>query len=629
MKERIALFSCGNKNYLLKAKRCFEIFKQFNPGVFDFYYVTSDKDAKAIGDMNVIVLNPKDYIDGSYEWGWPPECFLYFPAPNLLHKKGYKHSMYIDADCVSLKKLDFSWLNDNFILAGSPRMRSDLSEEIDAWYYLNQIGKSSKNINFLESSFGLQNKENIIDINSGVIIFNNKRWVDEKLYDKAYSLFNICKESNYPMTDDDSLLTLLLLDTPKEFYKHLSLGWNWYYERPESKSIGGDNVNILHMAWLKPWVKNKITKNKNLRKGLSIWNKRKENMRIHIVGNARNASTVKLPMDPYSMVSYYITTYLYKKGHEVHYYGYEESTVSCTEKWACGDYNFLKEHYVTEYKDNQWQDNHKANDIFFNRARTQLLDNYNEGDIIICMWSPSIEILRKSLPHAKIVDGHIGHRLPSLLTSYHVWASTANQHFNYGKYKMHGNYWHDTVIPPMANDLSNFKYNENKKDYFFFIGRLGENKGITLFRDLANHFPDKKFIVAGQGNIDIISLLPNMEYVGCLGIEERKKYLSEAKAVISPSYYAEPFGLTPIEAGLSGTPIICTDWGGYIDNVLHNVTGFRCSFFSDFVEAVNNIDSIKSKDCREFAEKFSAESLINKWEEYLQKVNRDNWYSLE
>ena len=41
-------------------------------------------------------------------------------------------------------------------------------------------------------------------------------------------------------------------------------------------------------------------------------------------------------------------------------------------------------------------------------------------------------------------------------------------------------------------------------------------------------------------------------------VEERKKYLSEAKAVISPSFYAEPFGLTPIEAGLSGTPVIAS-----------------------------------------------------------------------
>tara|TARA_R110001592_G_C12982056_1_gene734283 strand:+ start:62 stop:934 length:873 start_codon:yes stop_codon:yes gene_type:complete len=270
MNKKIALFTTVNKNYVSYAERCFQLFEDSNPGIFDFYIVTSDKEITST-TSNVIILNPKDYINGSPEWGWPPESFLYFAVPNILHTKGYKYSMYIDADCVSLKKLDFNWLNDKFILAGSPRMRNDLSEEIDAWYFLNQIGKSSENINFLESSFDLQNKNNIIDINSGVIVFNNKRWVSEKLYNKAYSLFNICKENDYPMTDDDSLLTLLLLDTPKEFYKHLSLDWNWYYERPEVKSMGGDNVNILHMAWLKPWADDIHNKNYILTNGKKVW----------------------------------------------------------------------------------------------------------------------------------------------------------------------------------------------------------------------------------------------------------------------------------------------------------------------------------------------------------------------
>lgn len=269
MNKKIALFTTVNKNYVSYAERCFQLFEDSNPGVFDFYLITSDKEVNST--TNVIILDPKDYINGLPEWGWPPECFLYFAVPDLLREKGYKYSMYVDADCVSLKKLDFNWLNDNFILAGSPRMRNNLSEEIDAWYFLNQIGKSPENINFLESSFDLQNKDNIIDINSGVIIFNNERWVNEKLYNKAYSLFNICKENNHPMTDDDSLLTLLLLDTPKEFYKHLSLDWNWYYERPEVESMGGDDVNILHMAWLKPWADDTHNKNRNLAKGKEIW----------------------------------------------------------------------------------------------------------------------------------------------------------------------------------------------------------------------------------------------------------------------------------------------------------------------------------------------------------------------
>jgi glycosyltransferase involved in cell wall biosynthesis len=80
----------------------------------------------------------------------------------------------------------------------------------------------------------------------------------------------------------------------------------------------------------------------------------------------------------------------------------------------------------------------------------------------------------------------------------------------------------------------------------------------------------------------------DVEFVGLLNPKERKKYLANAKAVISPSHYPEPFGLTAVEAGLSGTPIISTDHGGYTETVVDGYNGFRCSYFNDFVMAINN-----------------------------------------
>ena len=71
-------------------------------------------------------------------------------------------------------------------------------------------------------------------------------------------------------------------------------------------------------------------------------------MRLHILGIARNASTPTLTMDPYAMISYYTATYLHRAGHEVHYYGYKESTVECTKKWECGNKEFLEKYYITK-----------------------------------------------------------------------------------------------------------------------------------------------------------------------------------------------------------------------------------------------------------------------------------------
>ncbi len=355
-------------------------------------------------------------------------------------------------------------------------------------------------------------------------------------------------------------------------------------------------------------------------------------MKIHVIGIPRNASTPDIAMDPYAMVSYYLTTHLHRKGYDVDYYGFKESTVECNKKWVCADKNHHKKYNVTEFEKSHWDNNHEGNFIFNSNAVSHLSYNIKDNDIVICMWTTAVDevinMLNKSkATNVKVVDGHIGHRHPSLNTSFHVFASYANKHFVYGMNPEGLSYWHDTVIYPMANDLSNFKYSSTKKDYFLFMGRLNEDKGLGIFMSLANHFKDKKFILAGQG-IHTHEIPSNVEEVGLLNVEQRKKYLSEAKAVISPSHYAEPFGLTAVEAGLSGTPIICTDHGGYTESVIEGVTGYRCSYFNDFVNAINNIENISPASCRKNAERFSAETLINDWEIYLKRIDREGWYTL-
>ena len=358
-------------------------------------------------------------------------------------------------------------------------------------------------------------------------------------------------------------------------------------------------------------------------------------MKIHIIGIPRNPSTPEIAMDPYAMVSYYLTTYLHRNGHDVNYYGFKQSTVDCSNKFICADEDHHKKYNVTDFEKTHWQGSSEGDNIFNLNASKLLADNIKDGDIVICMWTTSVGAMKNAIntkfnnkDHSiKIIDGHIGHCHPSFDTAFHVFASYANKHFIYGMNQGDFSYWHDTVIYPMANELGNFTFKTKKKDYFLFIGRLNADKGLGIFLDLAKHFPKKKFILAGQGEHSFV-VPSNVEEVGLLNVEQREIFLADAKAVISPSHYAEPFGLTAVEAGLSGTPIICTDHGGYTESVIEGVTGFRCSYFNDFVNAINNIDSINHTDCRKNAERFSAETLIKDWETYLNKINRESWYTI-
>ena len=349
-------------------------------------------------------------------------------------------------------------------------------------------------------------------------------------------------------------------------------------------------------------------------------------MRIHIVGVARNPSTPNIAVDPYARASYWLTTLLYRKGIEVYYYGYESSTVECTQKFSIVDNNFHKQYFVTEFENNHWVDPQEAQDIFTINAYNTLLNNIKEGDIIACMWSNQITKLKELQQYGvKVVDAHIGH-LSFMGADYNVFTSTANQHFIYGRFGLNECRWNDVVIPPPCDSIDEFEYSEEKEDYILYLARLIEQKGIHIFIDIAKHYPNRRFVIAGQGDISYFNLPPNVEYVGYAHLEDRKKLLSKAQAVVSATYYIEPFGLTTIEANLSGTPVITTPWGGYVDNVIEGVTGFKCSHFSDFIKAIDNLDKIDPKKCREFGKQFTAEVIVDSYIKYFNKINKSNWY---
>jgi len=350
-------------------------------------------------------------------------------------------------------------------------------------------------------------------------------------------------------------------------------------------------------------------------------------MRIHVVGVARNPSTPNIAVDPYARASYWLTTLLYRRGIEVHYYGHEASTIESTQRYNIVDNDYHKKYFVTDFENSQWNDSNEAQNIFSQNAYNTLINSIQEGDIVVCMWSEQIPLL-KQLSGVKVVDAHIGH-LSFMGADYNIFTSTANQHFIYGKYNLNNCRWNDTVIPPICDSIEEFEYSEEKSDYILYLARLIEQKGIHIFLDIAKTYPNKKFIIAGQGDIaTVTNALPsNVTYVGYAGLEKRKQLLSKAQAVISATYYIEPFGLTTIEANLSGTPVITTPWGGYVDNVVDGVTGFRCSSFSEFKEAVNNLHLINPKVCREFGEKFTAEVLIDRYIKYFNKINKNNWYA--
>jgi glycosyltransferase involved in cell wall biosynthesis len=170
-----------------------------------------------------------------------------------------------------------------------------------------------------------------------------------------------------------------------------------------------------------------------------------------------------------------------------------------------------------------------------------------------------------------------------------------------------------------------------RSDEFLFMGRLNDDKGVAIAVDVARR-AGRRLLIVGQGDpARFLAENPHVRYLPPVDVEGRRRLMAEAAALVCPTQYVEPLGNVALEAQASGTPVICTDWGGFTETVLHGVTGYRCRTMEQFVWAAKNIDRIDPAACRRWvADNFSTERVGQMFEEYYQMLldlAADGWYT--
>jgi glycosyltransferase involved in cell wall biosynthesis len=334
-------------------------------------------------------------------------------------------------------------------------------------------------------------------------------------------------------------------------------------------------------------------------------------MKIHVLVNPRNPTSLKNRMDPFAVHGWKYINQLSKKYGMVHY-GIEGADVDC-------------EHVDVPPLD-------EGNDsIAFNRAAGEAIKQRSEpGDIISCFFGVDNRLACDMNPECKVVEPSIGYRSSGVFAPFRIFTSYANMHYFYGERGMLMEpSWYDAVIGNPFT-LSEFKCEYYKDDYYLYFGRVCESKGVHLAIQATEKL-GKKLIIAGPGTLQEMgypSVPSHVECVGYVGPEERKKLMSKAKALFGLTYYLEPFGNMIIEAALSGTPVITTDWGAFPEIVKEGETGYRCKNFSDILNAMKNIeeDRIASIDCRAHGEQFSDEKIHEKHHQYIQRLISGKFY---
>jgi glycosyltransferase involved in cell wall biosynthesis len=166
-------------------------------------------------------------------------------------------------------------------------------------------------------------------------------------------------------------------------------------------------------------------------------------------------------------------------------------------------------------------------------------------------------------------------------------------------------------------------------EYLAFLGRIARDKGPEVAIEAACRAGIPIKIAAKIGDKDrdfyedvVKPMLrhPLVEYIGEINENEKLAFLGNAKALLFPICWPEPFGMVMIEAMACGTPVIAFPYGSVPEIVEPDVNGMIVRSVEQMVDAIQTIDQISRADVRKsFEARFTVERMVG---DYLKVYRR-------
>lgn len=183
--------------------------------------------------------------------------------------------------------------------------------------------------------------------------------------------------------------------------------------------------------------------------------------------------------------------------------------------------------------------------------------------------------------------------------------------------------WAGTVHHGLPKDL--FSFNAKPGEYFAFVGRISREKRVDRAIEIAGRCRRMLHVAAKidpadqdyfTNTIRPLFNKPWVRYLGEVGQAEKRELLENARALLFPIDWPEPFGIVMIEALSCGTPVIAYRHGATPEVIEHGVTGFIVENMDEATHAAALVHELDRHACRAaFEQRFTSRRMA---QDYLR-----------
>jgi glycosyltransferase involved in cell wall biosynthesis len=176
--------------------------------------------------------------------------------------------------------------------------------------------------------------------------------------------------------------------------------------------------------------------------------------------------------------------------------------------------------------------------------------------------------------------------------------------------------WSGTVYHGLPTDLLPFKQ-EPRGEYLAFLGRISPEKRPDRAIEIASKAGLPLKIAAKVDDADraywdrviapLVSSHPNVEFIGEINEHQKADFLGNAKALLFPIDWPEPFGLVMIEAMACGTPVVAFRCGSVPEVIDEGASGLIVESVDEAVEKIDQVLQLDRRKVRAtFEKRFTA-----------------------